>query len=158
MILSITSIFLYGCSIQSSVETPNQPKLVPITKVSNPPGAIFPKESIGNHQKGFEGVGIATIGLWNPSIEEAKKADQIVKECIANKEKIAEDKIKYYSEENKAKEKEKNFILACCKKLSPSIQTIYVNMLATVLKMAINWSGLISFCQMTQKDGIGKKK
>jgi len=70
---------------------------VPVTQITNPDGIIFPKES-ANYHPGFDEV---TTDLWSPTIDDAKKAEQIVQKCISNKDHLVDDMIKDYPEDQK---------------------------------------------------------
>ncbi len=90
----------------------------PVIEMKDPNGAIFPKESLPPHNfKRFQSVGAPTIGYWTPSLEEAQKADDLVKRCVVAKEQTIEQKLKDYM--GKEKESEKAFYLEVLKKIEP---------------------------------------
>lgn len=88
---------------------------VPIIEIINPSGVIFTKEALMYNP--FIGIGIETTDSWTPSIDDAKKTDQIVKKCISNKEKIAIDIVKFYPEQKR--EEEKKFYVGILEKIEP---------------------------------------
>jgi hypothetical protein len=81
----------------------------PVIEVSDPEGVIFSRESLLfmgfkegiTHDPDFE-----TTSFWDPSIDDVKKADDIVKRCLSDKEKILEDKFKDWKGNDPGKAKE----------------------------------------------------
>lgn len=67
---------------------------VPIVEITQPSGVIFPKEFFPN-QTTFPGdLWKIVNGYYTPSVEDAKKADEIVYKCITDKEKFIDEKTK----------------------------------------------------------------
>lgn len=104
------TIFLSGCT------SPNFPQNTSmnfnsqnqITEITNPAGVIFPKEFFPN-QKTFSGDAWKFVnGYFTPTVENAKKADEIVYKCITDQEKFIDNKTKLYnySEDQLKSEKE----------------------------------------------------